>query len=94
MKVWSAVISQVNTTNVWVDEDSENVPSFVRMAQVHTDKTAIKLKSNAIVAYSIHFILPNVMKNFKRSSIHHSYTLTAFLPVFRRLNEADSGGWT
>lgn len=44
---------------VWNEGDAEGSKSFVGYLQVFGDKSATKLKNNAIVAYPVHFVLMN-----------------------------------
>lgn len=63
--------------------------SFVGFIQIYTDKTAMTLKTNSLVAYPIHVTLLNFAGKFSGYVIDHGHTLVGFLPVGYQKMDSD-----
>lgn len=51
------------------------------MFQVYTDMKATSLKAIATIPYPLHFVLQNIMKEFRRYFIDNVFTLVRLFPV-------------
>jgi len=75
------VMSSRSKDSFWVDSVADKNSSFVGFFQLYSDKTAMTLKSNAMVAYPVHLVLLNASPSFRRWLIDNGHTLLGFLPA-------------
>lgn len=66
---------------VWNESICDKISNSVRKVEVYSDKTATKLKENAIVEYPVHVVLLIFTKGFRRYIIDHGNTLAVLLAV-------------
>ena len=77
----SMVLRSSDPNTFWVDTCTEGGASFVGFLQIYSDKTAMTLKSNAMVAYPVHVVFLNTTTSYRRWLIDNGHTIVAFLPV-------------
>ena len=75
------VIRSTSKSTYWVDSSVLGIPSFVGFVQIYSDKSAMTLKSNAMVVYPVHAVFLNTTAECRRRLIDGGHTLVGFLPV-------------
>lgn len=77
----SGIMASKNSKSMWIEDVEVQSSSFIGFIQLYSDKTAMSLKANSMLAYPIHAVLLNSTPKFRRWLIDRGQTLVGFLPV-------------
>lgn len=70
------------SSDVWCISETKQLPrSLAEFIQIHSDRTAMSLEFNALVAYSLYVVRLNSTERKRLYLFDHGYTFPGFLPA-------------